>query len=118
MFVKKCTSACIYGIDSSQLLLAANLNDPELYISVTNVRLSAKDALAVDENMIVTYKSHQYRLSEAIKRDVIKPDDIVLTHKLRASDAAKFCIKCRACQKICPLELPIIEVINELAANK
>jgi len=115
---KKCTSACIVGIDPSQLLLAANLNDPNLYITVDNLRIKAKDACTIDSSMMVTYNSSDYKLSEALKRGVFKEEDFIFTKKMKAKDAAKFCIKCRACTKICPFNLPIIEVVNELSAHK
>ena len=93
---KKCNSSCILGIDPSQLLLAANLND---------------------SNMIIKFKKQDFKLNEALKESLLTKDDIILTNKLRAKDAAKFCIKCKACSKICPFNLPITEVVKELEKN-
>ena len=114
---KKCTSSCVLGIDPSQLLLAANLNDPNLYITANNIRIRANDALAVDSNMIIKFKVHELNLNEALKGNLLTKDDVILTDKLRARDAAKFCIKCNACSKICPFNLPITEVVKELEKN-
>lgn len=114
---KKCIPTCIYGIDPSQLLLAANMNDPNLYISVNNVRLTAKDACAIDENMTIAYNDEKYSLAGALAENIIKADDYVITNELKAKDAAKFCIRCGACQKVCPLNLPITDIVKELAAH-
>ena len=114
---KKCNSSCILGIDPSQLLLAANLNDSNLYITANNIRIKANDALVVDSNMIIKFKKQDFKLNEALKESLLTKDDIILTNKLRAKDAAKFCIKCKACSKICPFNLPITEVIKELEKN-
>ena len=114
---KKCTSSCVLGIDPSQLLLAANLNDSNLYITVNNIRIRANDALTIDSNMIIKFKEYKLKLNEALKENLLTKDDIILTDKLRAKDAAKFCIKCKACSKICPFNLPITEVVKELEKN-
>ena len=114
---KKCNSSCILGIDPSQLLLAANLNDSNLYITANNIRIKVNDALVVDSNMIIKFKKQDFKLNEALKESLLTKDDIILTNKLRAKDAAKFCIKCKACSKICPFNLPITEVVKELEKN-
>lgn len=111
---KKCLPSCILGIDPSELLLAANLNAPELYITVCNVNLSANQAIKIDRYMPVTFQDNTYILSDAMSDGIITNSDVITTRKLKAKDAAVFCIKCKACIKACPFSLPIIEVVDEL----
>lgn len=115
---KKCTSVCILGIDPSQFLTAANLNAPNLYIAVNNLRMKASDAADLDSNMNITFNKKELSLSEAFAKKMVTREDIIFTSKLRAKDAAKFCIKCKSCSNLCPLNLPIVEVVKKLEKNK
>ena len=111
---KKCASSCILGIDPSQLLLAAHQNNPNLYITANNIRLKSQDACRIDKDMKVLINNDIISVSQALKNKIFNSNDYITSYSMKAKDAARFCIKCRACSRDCPFTLPILDAVDEL----
>jgi len=89
-------------------------DDPLLYICADNIRLRLNEAAETDPNMIVKLPcGTRLMAGEAVSKGV-DPCSEVITEMIRAKDAAQFCLVCGACEKKCPISLPILEIIEDL----
>lgn len=111
---RMCNSTCVLGIDPSGFLSASNVHDPGLYISATNIRLLLPDARAMDANMLVQYEGKSIPVRDVPLKTSTDSSRVVTTVKLRASDAARLCLRCNACAKICAFRAPILEAVHDL----
>jgi len=102
------------GIDAQGFISAVNANDPDIYILATNVRMSAKKAYDTDPGIILMLNRKKISVKDALGQSLVQPDTEVVTFKMKAKDAAKVCIDCTACEKICPLHLPLLKIIKDL----
>ncbi len=111
---KACDSVCVLGIDPQGFMAASVSNDPNIYIYVTNFRIHAGEAEKMDPDMIIQWNGENISVSSALSRGLVNIDTEVMTFKMRAKDAAAICIECAACERVCPVKLPILDVIRGL----
>jgi len=108
-----CRQKCPLGIDPYGFVTAAISNDPGLYIEAKKLRLTLEEALDVDPEMILTIGARSVKARDAVI-DGLNPDTEVIVHKMKARDAAHYCPLCGNCEKDCPIDLPIMEIIEDL----
>ncbi len=111
---KSCDSICVIGIDPQGFMAASVADDPDIYIYVTNYRIYAGEAEKLDPDMIIQCNDKKIKVSAALNEGLISRDTEIITYKMKAKDAAKVCIECAACERVCPVKLPILDVIKGL----
>jgi heterodisulfide reductase subunit C len=115
---KACNSSCILGIDPQGFVDAALAGDPRIYIYTTNVRLRLSKAAAIDPNMVITVAGKKVAAHVALNELHVAPDTEVVTYRVQARNAARFCIQCGACERSCVLGLPLLREIDQLRARE
>jgi heterodisulfide reductase subunit C len=113
---KACTAKCILGIDPQGFVAAALAGNRDIYVYATNIRLQARQAKAMDPDMVVSVGEHRLRASEAVER--LGPEAEVVTYRVRAGDAARLCLDCGACERGCVLGLPLMRMIDQLRKDQ
>lgn len=109
---KACNLKCPLGYDVSIYLAAAVTNNPDLYMSASNLQLTLEEAYMTDPEMIVEVDNKKMTSGDAYKK--YSNDTRVWVRKLKAKDAAKFDPLEGACDPMCPVVLPITSVIRDL----
>lgn len=112
---KACTARCVLGLDPQGFVSAALAGSGDVYMYATNVRLLARRALEIDPEMLVTVADRHPTAREAAAE--LGPDAEVVAFKMRARDAAQVCFRCGACEKGCPLRLPLLRMITQLRGH-
>lgn len=115
---KACNSSCILGIDPQGFVDATLAGDPRVYIYATNVRLKLSQAAAIDPNMVIVTGGKTATAYAALHEMHRSPASEVTTYQVQARDAARFCIRCGACERYCVLGLPLLRAIVALAERK
>ena len=108
-----CRQKCPLGIDPYGFVTAAISNDPGLYIEAKNLRLRLGEALEVDPNIIETAGKSAVTAKGVLDRG-LDPNAEVTVSMIKAGDAARYCPLCGNCEKDCPIDLPIMEIIEDL----
>jgi L-lactate utilization protein LutB len=108
-----CRQACPLGIDPHGFIMAAMTNDPELYIGASNIRLRVGEAFDLDPQMELKIGGGEITAAKALEHGVARSKEVV-TSKMRAKDAAKYCPLCGNCAKKCPIKLPVLKIIEDL----
>ena len=108
-----CRQACPLGIDPHGFIMAAMTNDPALYINASNVRLRVGEAFDLDPQMALQIDGREVTAAEALEQNVARTKEVV-TSKMKAKDAAKYCPLCGNCAKKCPINLPVLKIIEDL----
>ena len=111
---KRCNPVCVLGIDPQGFIAAAYSSDPNVYIYTTNVRLKMHDAMDIDPGMEIIANGEKTTPAAALGKKGLDPDMEVISYRVRARDAAVFCLDCGACEKACPLSLPISTIARDL----
>ena len=111
---KACDSSCVLGIDPQGFITSSQSGDPDMYILASNIRLNAAEALARDPGMVITVKGRHITIRQAVESGAITTCDEVMSYRMRARDAAHYCVLCAACEKVCPLSLPLLWIIRDL----
>ena len=111
---KQCNASCILGIDPQGFIASAYANDPDIYIYATNIRMTLQKAYNTDPGMTLKAGNDTITAQEALKLRNIPPETEIITYRMRARDAAKICLDCGACDKACPITLPVSSIINHL----
>jgi ferredoxin len=109
---KACNLNCPLGYDVSVYVAAAATNNPNLYMSASNLQLTLEEAYITDPEMILEVGGERMT-AEAAHREY-ENDTIVLARKLRVKDAAKFDPLDGACDSMCPVKLTITNAIRDL----
>lgn len=112
---KACSLNCPLGYDVSVYVAAAVTDNPDLYMSASNLQLTLEEAYRTDPNMLVSkaYGADKTMTAEEAY-DEYANDTVVWVKKLRVNDAAKFDPLCGACEPMCPINLPITNIIRDL----
>ena len=108
-----CRQTCPLGIDPYGFVTAASANDPNLYIEATNIRLKLEEAVDIDNNMVLSVGKTKLTTRQAVTQG-IPADTEVTVFKMKVKDAARLCPLCGNCEKPCPIDLPIMEIIEDL----
>jgi L-lactate utilization protein LutB len=109
---RACNLNCPLGYDVASFVTAAATGNPNLYMTAGNLQLTLKEAYETDPEMVVEIKGDMMTSREAIER---YPDKTVVeVRKLRAKDAAKYDPLEGACEPLCPIKLPITDIIRDL----
>ena len=108
-----CRQACPFGIDPHGFISAAMTNDPNLYISATNIRLRVGEGFDIDPQMVLKVGGIEITAAKALEHGVARTEEAV-TSKMKARDAARFCPLCGNCTKKCPIKLPLLKIIEDL----
>jgi Fe-S oxidoreductase len=112
-----CSRSCPLAINPSGFTLSAIGNNPELYLAAANIRLRLNEAAERDPEMMVTIKGKgNMKAGQALSRG-ISLDTEVTTFRMKAKDAAQYCLLCGVCEKDCPIKLPIMDIIEDLRNN-
>jgi ferredoxin len=109
---KACSLKCPVGYDVSVYVAAASTDNPNLYMSASNLQLTLEEAYAADPNMIIELGNKTMTSREAY--DEYSNDTTVWARKLRVKDAAKFDPLDGSCDTMCPVRLPITNAIRDL----
>jgi ferredoxin len=109
---KACNLKCPLGYDVSVYVAAAATDNPDLYMSASNLQLTLEEAYGTDPDMIVEVEGNRTTANEA--HTMYPGDTIVWARKLRVRDAAKFDPLEGACESMCPVTLQITNVIRDL----
>jgi len=115
---KACTSSCILGIDPQGFVDAALAGDPRVYIYTTNVRLQLSKAVEIDPDMMVAAAGKKVPAHVALDELHIAPGTEVVTYQVQARHAARFCVRCGACERACVLGLRLLREIDQLCGGK
>lgn len=108
-----CRQACPLGIDPYGFVTAAISNDPELYITADRIRLRLKEALDLDPDIVLKIEGLEITAAQALARGLDHKTEVTVS-KMKARDAAGYCPLCGNCRKPCPIDLPILEIIEDL----
>lgn len=112
---KACSLNCPLGYDVSVYVAAAVTDNPDLYMSASNLQLTLEEAHRTDPDMLV---SKEYGEDETMTaREAYNKyanDTVVWVKKLRVKDAAKFDPLDGACDPMCPVGLRVTDVIRDL----
>lgn len=113
-YCKKCNAPCVVGIDPQGFITSSYSNDPNVSMYVTNGRLPLGRAMEVDPSMVVQAEDGRKLSAAVMKGSGVDPGREVLTYRMRAKDAAQLCLSCGACEKACPIGLPISAIVKDL----
>ncbi len=109
---KACNLKCPLGYDVSLYVAAAATDNPDLYMSASNLQLTLGEAYTTDPEMIIEIEGIRMTADEAFNK---YPEDIVVwARKLRVKDAAKYDPVDGYCDPMCPIDLQITEAIRDL----
>lgn len=114
---KACNLTCPLGLDPSGYVTAALTANPDYMMYATKLRISLEEALQVDPGMIINHRGKQLSAQRALSELGLSPKTEVRVYKMRAKDAAQYDLLCGNCQKTCPINLPIEEIIRDLRKN-
>lgn len=111
---KACNLRCPLGIDPSGYVTAALTGNPDHMMYATNIRISLDEANKVDPEMLINYQENFMTAHKALFGLGLSAETEIRVHKMRAKDAAKYDLLCGNCQKTCPINLPIEDIIRDL----
>lgn len=114
---KACNLECPLGLDPSGYVTAALTANADYMMYATKIRMSLEEALQVDPGMIIHYQGELLSAQQARSELGLSPTTEVRVYKMRAKDAARYDLLCGNCQKICPINLPVEEIIRDLRTN-
>ncbi|MBW1735265.1 MAG: 4Fe-4S dicluster domain-containing protein [Deltaproteobacteria bacterium] len=109
-----CRQACPLGIDPYGFVTAALTSDPDLYVAATNVRLKLKEAFDLDPGMVLRTKNGTTITAARALDEGMGEDREVTVEKMKVKHAARYCVLCGNCEKVCPLNLKVMDIIMEL----
>ena len=112
---KACNLKCPLGYDVSLFVVASATNNPNLYMSATNLQLTVEEAYETDRDMLVEVDGKKMTAKEA--HEELSPDMVVWARKLRVKDAAKFDPIDGYCDSLCPIGLPVTNAIRDLKSD-
>lgn len=109
-----CSRTCVLGINPNGFVMAAMSDNPDLPITVLNIRLRLEEAARRDPEMILVLPGGtRTTAGEAIAAGTAR-DLEVTTIKMKARDVAQYCLLCGNCEKDCSVNLPIMTIIEDL----
>ena len=108
-----CRQACPLGIDPYGFVTAAISNDADLYVEASRLRLRLGEAFDLDPNMVLNIKGSETTAGQALINGLDR-DSEVLVARMKVKHAAKYCPLCGNCEKPCPIDLPLLEIIEDL----
>ncbi|MBD3388001.1 MAG: hypothetical protein GF416_03035 [Candidatus Altiarchaeales archaeon] len=109
---RACNLNCPLGYDVAKFVVAAAVDDPDIYMSARNLQLRLDEAYSTDPDMTVEVDGERMTAGEAIER--FGEGLVVEVRMLRVKDAAKYDPLEGACERSCPIELPITDTIRDL----
>lgn len=86
-------------------------------MGATNIRLRLSEAAEVDPDMMVSIRGEEDLKAERALANGSSKDSEITTARMKAKDAAQYCLLCAKCEKSCPVKLPIMNIIEDLRAN-
>ncbi|MEA3255200.1 MAG: hypothetical protein U9Q22_05150 [Candidatus Altiarchaeota archaeon] len=113
---KACNLKCPLGYDVSVYVAAAVTDNPNLYMSASNLQLTLEEAYGTDPNMQVskTYMADNETMTAREAYNKYPKDTVVWVRKLRVKDAAKYDPLDGACDPMCPVGLKVTDIIRDL----
>jgi len=111
---KACNLRCPLGYDVSLYVEAAATNNPDLYMSASNLQLTLGEAYETDPDMIVEIDGKKMTANDAYNSNRYPNNTIVYVRRLRVKDAAKFDPLDGICDAMCPINLHITKIIRDL----
>jgi len=108
-----CRQTCPLGIDPYGFVTAAISNDPNLYIEATNVRLRLGEAVDLDPAIVLSIGGSKVTAHQALAQGVSRNTEVTV-FKMKVKHAAQYCPLCGNCEKPCPINLPIMDIIEDL----
>jgi len=114
---KACASRCPLGIDPSGYVTAALTANPDYMMDAANLRLSLEEANRVDPDMVIECEGTLTSPRKALEQQTISPRSEVRVYKMKAKHAARYDLLCGNCQKMCPINLSIEDIIRDLRTD-
>lgn len=111
-----CRLACPVGIDPHGFITASLSNDPDFYISTSHLRLGLAQSAKIDPEMPISIDNVKLKASEAMARGIDGGTEVMVV-AMKAKDVARFCFLCGNCSRVCPINLPIPDIADNLAGN-
>lgn len=111
---KACNLKCPLGIDPSGYVTAALTANPDHMMFATNIGISLKEAAEVDPEMTINHNGTIATARKALFELELPEETEIRVHKMKARDAAAYDLLCSNCQKTCPIDLPIEDIIRDL----
>lgn len=109
-----CRQICPLGIDPYGFISAAITNDPDIYVPATNIRMTLGQALDLDPGMTLRLSDKTLVTARELARTEPDRSREVTTFRIKVKDAAAFCPLCGNCDRVCPIKLPVLSIIEEL----
>lgn len=111
---KRCNPVCVLGIDPQGFIAAAYSSDPDVYIYATNIKMRLSDAARIDTAMEIIVNGEKTTSARALGEGRVDTDTEIVSYRMKAHDAAAFCLDCGSCERACPLSLPISVIARDL----
>ncbi|MBW2149681.1 MAG: hypothetical protein JRI22_22030 [Deltaproteobacteria bacterium] len=108
-----CRKTCPLGIDPYGFVTAAISNDPNLYVTATNIRVRLGEAVDLDPYMVLNIKGLNVTATQALDQGLGRDTEVTVS-EMKVKDAAKYCPLCGNCEKPCPINLPVMKIIEDL----
>ena len=106
-----CRQSCPLGLDPYGFVAAAMADDPDAAMQAVNVKLLPLEARMLDTSMPLATADGRRFKAGALPAD-LPADRELYVLKMKAALAAKYCILCGNCEKVCPIRLPVLDVIK------
>lgn len=109
-----CSRSCVLGINPQGFVAAAATNNPQLLMTVTNVRMKLEEAASRDLQMIIAMPDGTRMTAERAIEIGMPSDADIMSVRMTARDAARYCLLCSNCEKDCPVNLKLMNIIKDL----
>ena len=106
-----CRQSCPIGLDPYGFIAAAIADDPSTLIQAVNVKLLPEEARLLDAAMpLITDKGERVDLNNIRPENLL---DEVFVERMQTRYAAAYCTLCGNCERLCPIKLPIMDIIRD-----
>jgi L-lactate utilization protein LutB len=109
-----CSRSCVLGINPTGFISAATTNNPQLVMAVSNVRMKLGEAARLDPEMVIATSDGAQMTAEGAIAVGMLSDMEIMSVKMKAQDAARYCLLCGNCEKDCPVNLTLMNIIKDL----